>query len=65
MNEQANWFHVFNATSGKWLQGDEESWGDYEGVAEFMDREGAEAIGKRQRLRGHTVIVLGDFGSVE
>jgi hypothetical protein len=70
MNNDANWFYVFDSTNSLWLQDDERSWGPYRGAAEFSDFELAHDIAARElKNKGAdydgVVIVLADHGQPE
>lgn len=67
MENDVNWFNVFNADEGTWLQETLKSWGSYAGAAEFATLEIARGVAKRamREKPEATIIVLGDFGLPE
>lgn len=52
-------YHVFNATNGLWLAGDEHSWGDFDEAVSFNDADLAKDIGDREAGENDTIHVMG------
>lgn len=69
MPAEPTWFHVYDSTHGLWAS-DNGDWGPYSAAAEFDSYDDAHEFASEQikcsrYLRASTIIVIGDYGSVE
>jgi hypothetical protein len=64
MDTLANWFHVFNATTYRWLDAEKE-WSEYQYAAEFSTLESAQKAVSKRTSKENRIIILADHGVVE